>query len=78
MAGAPKGNTNALKHGLYAKLYSPEQKADLKKMALDDLAHEINAACVVVSDILKCHYQIMATGQVNIPQRPIPLKQGWE
>ena len=35
--GAPKGNTNALKHGLYAKRYSPEETAGLRKMQPEDL-----------------------------------------
>jgi uncharacterized protein YjcR len=43
VAGAPKGNTNALKHGLYAKQYSPEEQKELRRMSFDDLQHEINA-----------------------------------
>lgn len=37
MAGAPKGNCNALKHGLYAKHYTPEQKEELRQMGHRDL-----------------------------------------
>lgn len=40
--GAPRGNTNALKHGLYAKHFNDEQRGGLKKMAWDDQTHEIN------------------------------------
>lgn len=38
---APKGNTNALKHGLYAKHYTPEERAELRNMAPNDYSHEI-------------------------------------
>ena len=40
MAGA-KGNTNALKHGLYAKRYKPDEVKSLRKMPFDDLRQEI-------------------------------------
>jgi uncharacterized protein YjcR len=40
--GAPKGNTNALKHGLYAKHFTAEEQATLRKMAPDDV-FEIHA-----------------------------------
>ncbi len=39
--GAPKGNTNALKHGLYAKHYTPAERAELRRMLPDDLQHEM-------------------------------------
>jgi len=41
---APKGNTNALKHGLYSKHYSAEERKELKQMPWDDLSFEIMAA----------------------------------
>jgi hypothetical protein len=65
---APKGNANALRHGLYAKHYTPEQRKELSQMAHDDLRHEINSARVVAADILKCHYQIMAGEKVDLDQ----------
>jgi len=37
---APKGNTNALKHGLYAKQFNERQRSSLKRMAWDDFRHE--------------------------------------
>jgi hypothetical protein len=40
--GAPKGNTNALKHGLYAKHFTPEEQAGLRRMSPEDYRHEIN------------------------------------
>ena len=40
--GAPKGNTNALKHGLYAKHFTPEQQARLRRMSTEDYRHEIH------------------------------------
>ena len=39
--GAPIGNTNALKHGLYAKHYTAEERAGLRRMAPNDYRHEI-------------------------------------
>ena len=53
--GAPKGNTNALKHGLYAKRYSPEETADLRKMSPEDFRHEVYMMRVVVKNIFQIH-----------------------
>lgn len=40
--GAPFGNQNARKHGLYSKYLSPERIKKLRQVAkIDDLAHEI-------------------------------------
>ena len=40
--GAPFGNQNARKHGLYSKYLNPERIKKLKQVAkIDDLAHEI-------------------------------------
>ena len=50
---APKGNTNALKHGLYAKQFNEDQRSGLKKMAWDDFRHEEFAARVVASDVFR-------------------------
>jgi hypothetical protein len=41
---APKGNTNALKHGLYSRHYTDEERKQLKQMSWDDLLFEIMAA----------------------------------
>ena len=68
MAGAPKGNTNALKHGLYAKHYSPEEQKELRRMSFDDLQHEINAMRKVAADILEEHNKIKAGGVVDLEQ----------
>jgi uncharacterized protein YjcR len=66
MAGAPKGNCNALKHGPYAKHYTPEQKEELRQMGYADLRHEMNVARMIVADMVKIHKQIMAGEQVDI------------
>ena len=68
MAGAPKGNCNALKHGLYAKHYTEEQKEELRKMGHGDLRHEINAARMIVGDILKLHASLMSGEKVDIDE----------
>lgn len=50
---APKpGNTNALKHGLYARHFTPGEVRDLRKMPMDDLRQEIALLRIVVSRML--------------------------
>ena len=56
--GAPKGNTNALKHGLYAKRYSPEETAGLRKMPPEDYRHEIYMMRVAVKNIFEIHSEL--------------------
>ena len=60
--GAPKGNTNALKHGLYAKHYTPEQRKDLKHMSPEDLTHEINLLRSIAADLYAVHIMLKAFG----------------
>jgi hypothetical protein len=50
---APKGNTNALKHGLYAKQFNDDERAGLKKMHLDDHRHEVNALRTVGAELYR-------------------------
>lgn len=49
---AKKGNKNALKHGLYAKNFTPEERKKLKAMAEDDLRFEIAATRLAMSKIM--------------------------
>jgi hypothetical protein len=59
--GAPKGNTNALKHGLYAKHFSPEEREQLRRMPPSDYRHEIymmRLASDYVFDVQKRIYQM--------------------
>ena len=58
--GAPKGNTNALKHGLYAKRYSLEETAGLRNMPPEDYQHEIFMMRVVVKNIFEIHTELVA------------------
>jgi hypothetical protein len=51
--GAPKGNTNALKHGLYAKHYSGEEQAELRNMSTEDFRHEIYMLRVAIKNIFE-------------------------
>ncbi|MGA2489997.1 MAG: hypothetical protein ABSF99_07385 [Anaerolineales bacterium] len=62
---APKGNTNALKHGLYAKHYTPEQRKELKYMSYEDLRHEINVTRVAASRIFELQVQILNRNPVD-------------
>jgi len=52
-AGAPKGNHNALKHGLYAKYFTKEDLKKLNKMPINDLIAEILTTRLVISRILE-------------------------
>ncbi|MGA2488639.1 MAG: hypothetical protein ABSF99_00420 [Anaerolineales bacterium] len=52
---APKGNTNALKHGLYAKHFSPTEQAGLRSMSPEDYRHEINMLRVAVKNMFQIH-----------------------
>jgi hypothetical protein len=47
-----KGNTNALKHGLYSTHYTETDQAALRKMPFDDIRQEIAALRVVGDKIL--------------------------
>lgn len=40
-AGAPRGNQNAMKHGLYMSMMRPEEIADMEIAASATLAHEL-------------------------------------
>jgi hypothetical protein len=48
---AKTGNTNALKHGLYAKRFRAEELKDLRQMPADDLRAEIALLRVTLSRI---------------------------
>ena len=50
-----KGNTNALKHGLYAKHFTPEQRAGLQKMKPQDSTHEMYVLEVIIGDLFEQH-----------------------
>ena len=47
------GNTNALKHGLYAKNFSTSEVAGLRRMPADDLRQEIALLRVVITRMLE-------------------------
>jgi hypothetical protein len=49
---AKKGNTNALKHGLYAKRFSDLDRTQLKGMSESDLRFEVAMLRVVIDRIL--------------------------
>ena len=51
--GAPKGNTNALKHGLYAKHFSPEEQERLRRMSPEDYRHEILMMRVAANNVFE-------------------------
>ena len=40
---APKGNKNALKHGLYARYFTEDNRTDLAKMPVDEFLMELAA-----------------------------------
>ena len=68
--GAPKGNTNALKHGLYAKHFSMEEQTGLRRMSPEDFRHEIYMMRVTINKMFDIHSRLleiveksMATGK---------------
>jgi len=56
--GAPKGNRNALKHGLYAKHYTTEELARLRKMKPDNYEPELGMIRNVVNNVFEIHNYI--------------------
>ena len=58
--GAPKGNTNAFKHGLYARHYSPEEQAGLRTMTPEDYRAEIAMLRVAVKNIFEIQVRLHA------------------
>ena len=49
---AKQGNSNALKHGLYAKRFSKDERTLLKLMPADDMTFEIAALRVIADNIM--------------------------
>lgn len=66
--GGRRGNTNALKHGLYAKQFNETQQTGLKKMAWDDQRHEINVARVAGSEVYKELQKVLSTYPIDLDQ----------
>jgi hypothetical protein len=63
---APKGNTNALKHGLYAKRFNETQRLGLRHMAWDDLRHEEFMLRVAADEIYKLLMESLSTIPIDI------------
>jgi hypothetical protein len=59
--GAPKGNTNALKHNLYGSQYSPRERANLRRMSPDDFRHEIYMLRVAIKNIFEIQSSLHKT-----------------
>lgn len=51
--GAPRGNTNALKNGLYSRHLSREQQGRLRKMSFEDFRHEMVALRIFFDTLLE-------------------------
>jgi hypothetical protein len=73
MMGAPKGNTNALKHGLYAKRFSPEEIAALRRMSPQDLGHEFIMVRVAVKNTFEIQQRIHA--MLDKMSGPVPPEE---
>ena len=50
--GAPPKNTNALKHGLYAKHFTPADRENLGKMSPMDSVHEVQLLRLTLEKVL--------------------------
>jgi hypothetical protein len=61
--GAPKGNRNAYKHGLFGKDFSPEELAGLRKMPPNEYRHELAMMRVVVKNTFEIHKHLHAKMQ---------------
>ena len=72
-----KGNTNALKHGLYAKHFTPEERAGLRKMKPKDSLHEMYLLEIVINDLFEQHIRerqrLKALGEPGQPVDVEPL-----
>ena len=53
--GAPKGNKNALRNGLYAKHFTPKEREVLRKMKPEDSTQEMYVLQVVIGDLFEEH-----------------------
>jgi hypothetical protein len=65
---APKGNTNALRHGLYARHFNEDQRTGLRRMAWDDFRHEEFAHRAVGAAIFKLLNALLSRGEVDVDQ----------
>jgi hypothetical protein len=68
MAGAPKGNTNALKHGLYARHFLDDQRTGLKRMEWDDFRHEEFLHRVIAEGIFEILNDLLTGYKPDIDQ----------
>ncbi len=59
---APKGNHNALKHGLYATHFSPQTLARIRQMSPLDLQQEISLMRVAVKNLFELHNRLFTEG----------------
>ncbi len=68
MAGGKKGNTNALKHGLYAKQFNENQRQGLRRMKWDDFRHEEFLHRAIGEGIFKILQALLAKKTPDIDQ----------
>src|SRR5512137_2710286 len=66
--GAPKGNTNALKHGLYARHFNEAQRSGLKRMEWNDFRHEEFLHRVIAEGFFKLLNELLSgvTPDINL------------
>ena len=69
--GAPKGNTNALKHGLYAQHFTMQEQGWLRRMAPDDYRPEIHIMRKAVKNVFDIQVRIRVLLD-NIPSSNDP------
>jgi hypothetical protein len=63
---APKGNHNALKHGLYANHFTPAESDDLRQMAWNNLIFEINGSRSMAEKAMALVYRLMAESDPDV------------
>ncbi len=64
--GAPKGNRNALKHGLYARHLTPEAIDTLRRISPTDFQQEISIMRVLIKDLFEIHHRLYSQKKPDI------------
>lgn len=76
MTPAPKGNQNALKHGLYARHFKPAETAELRRMAWNNLLYEIMGSRAIAEKALNLVNQHMQASKPDT-DKVVALIHAW-
>jgi hypothetical protein len=73
---APKGNLNALKHGLYARNFLPDETDALRRMTFDNLLYEIAGCRTMAEKAMRLVYRHMSQPDPD-SDKVVPLLNAW-